>query len=433
MRKKILLIAIPAAIHNLIDTLQLLIDILMIGRISPEAVAAVGLSGQLIILLYSFISIFHIGTNAISSRAFGSKDKEKAYETVFTGFLLSFLFSIPIFIFVFFYNSTFFYLMGVEKEVSELGDTYLKILSISIPFLFVGSVLYTGLASSGDTRTPLIIAVFSNIINTFLNYCLIFGNFGFPRLEVEGAAIATTISYITEVLIYLFIYLNGRKIKFSYRFSPEISKKIFKIGVPAGIEKFISFASFLVFVKIISNFGTYTLAGYQIGLRVEGLAFMPGLGFSTAAMVLVGQYIGAKKLKLAEKSVIENLKIASLFMGIVGIFLVLFPENIMSVFTEDLKTIKEGALYLKIVGLSQIPLAFDFVLNGALKGAGATKITLFINNFSFWIFRIIPAYIISIYTKEVIYIYLIMIFETFIKGMWLWILFKIGNWKNMKI
>ena len=434
MKKKILLISIPAVLHNLIDTLQLLVDLLMVGRISPQAIAAVGLSGQLIILLYSFISIFHVGTNALSSRFFGGGKKDKAYISIFNGSLISLIFSIPVFIFTFLLNHLFFALMGVSQDVLKLGVDYIKILSFSIPFLFLGSVLYTGLASSGNTKIPLLIAIFSNAINIILNYCLIFGNFGFPRLEVEGAAIATTVSYILEVLIYILIYLYGKfYVGFIYKVSKEYITKILKVGIPSGIEKFISFSSFLMFVKIIAEYGTYTLAGYQIGLRIEGLAFMPGFGFATAAMVLVGQYLGAKEPDIAEKSTIETVKLASIFMGSVGLFLILFSENLVGIFTENKETIKEGSLYLKIVGLSQIPLGIDFVLNGALKGAGATRLTLFVNNSSFWFFRIIPAYIVSKITGDILYVYLVMIFETFMKGLWLFLIFNKGKWKEIKI
>ena len=253
-------------------------------------------------------------------------------------------------------------------------------------------------------------------------------------MEVEGAAIATAVSYIIEVFIYLFLFIKGKgNFKIYPSFSFSLFKRIFKVGFPASIEKMFSFSSFLIFVKIIALFGTVTLAGYQIGLRIEGLAFMPGFGFATAAMVLMGQYLGANKVEYAEKSVLETIKIGSIFMGSIGVLLVVFSKEISSLFSNNIKTVEEAALYLKIVGISQVPLAVDFILNGALRGAGATKITLVINNLSFWIFRIIPAYLVAIFTKEIFYVYLIMVFETFLKGFFLWIAFKKGIWKNIEV
>ena len=434
LRKQILKLAIPAALNNLLDTVQLLIDTLMIGRISSEAVAAVGLSGQLIILIYAFLSLFHTGTGALVSRLYGAKDIKDANRAIFTTAIISFFISIPFFIFLNRYSSIYFSFMGTTSTVSNLGESYIYFLSFSIPFLFIGSVLFSGLNAFGDTRTPLYIAIFTNSLNTVLNYCLIFGNCGFPRLEVEGAAIATTISYVTEVFIYLFLFIKGKdNFKIYPSFSFSLFKRVFNVGFPASIEKIFSFSSFLIFVKIIALFGTVTLAGYQIGLRIEGLAFMPGFGFATAAMVLMGQYLGANKVDYAERSVIETIKIGSIFMGSIGILLVVFSKEISSLFSNNIKTVEEAALYLKIVGISQVPLAVDFILNGALRGAGATKITLVINNLSFWIFRIIPAYFVAIFTKEIFYVYLIMVFETFLKGFFLWITFKKGIWKNIEV
>ncbi|WP_457621465.1 MATE family efflux transporter [Persephonella sp.] len=434
MNRKILHLAVPAALTNLLDTLQLLIDILMVGRLSPQAIGAVGLSSQLIILIYSFISIFYIGTNVLVSRFYGEKKPREASKAVSGLLIISAFFSLPFFIYTYKFSGSFFSLMGAERTVINLGTDYISILSLSIPFLFVGAVLYSSIVASGDTKTPLIISLFTNLLNTFLNYCLIFGNFGFPRLEVEGAAIATTTSYILEVLIYFITFLSGKKgIKLTFSFSSHHVLKALKVGIPAGIEKFISFGSFLVFVKIITGFGTYVLAGYQIGLRIEGLAFMPGFGFATAAMVLIGQYLGAREPEKAEKSVIQTVKLAGMFMGVVGIFFIIFPEFFVSLFTDDIKTIKEGSLYLRIVGISQIPLAVEFVLNGALRGAGATKVTLIINSLSFWMFRIIPAYISAKIYNEILIVYIIMTIETFIKGFILWTVFKSGFWKKIKI
>ena len=160
MKKQIIKIAIPAALHNLIDTLQLLVDIFMVGKLSPAAVAAVGLSGQFIILIYSFISVFYVGTNAIASRYYGAEDLESFKKTTFNAGIFALLSSIPITILTLIFNTQFFKIMGTSREVQISGTDYLNILSFSIPALFIGAVLYSTLAASGDTKTPLKIAIF---------------------------------------------------------------------------------------------------------------------------------------------------------------------------------------------------------------------------------------------------------------------------------
>ncbi len=432
--RKILSLAIPAAFSNLLDMIQVIVDMIMIGRVSPAAVASIGLSMQYLGLLYAFMASFSVGTSAIISRYFGAKEYEKVGKVIFSVSVFAFLVSIPFTLFGFFLSKYIFITMGSSDEVVKLGEKYFSIVSISFPVLFVEMAIYSAFNAVGDTKTPLKIVIMANIVNTFFGYTLIFGKFGFPALGVEGAAIATTISYYFSFFLY-FLKINNKnsKVYFIKSFDWTEVKKILKVGIPAGFERVLTYTSFLLFVKIIANFGLYTLAGYQIGLRIEGLAFMPGFGFTIAAMTLVGQSLGAKKTDEAEKNTIETIKVASTFMGILGIFMVLFPDYIAMIFTNDKKTIEEASIYLKIVGLTQVPLAISFVLSGALRGAGATKLTLFVNTLSLWIFRIIPAYILSKIFGNIIFVYFAMFFETYIKAFILWIIFKKGSWKNINL
>lgn len=431
--KKILSLAIPAAFSNLFDMIQIIVDMIMLGRVSPVAIAAAGISMQFLGLLYAFMASFSVGNSAVISRFIGAKQFEDANKTVFTSSVIAFLISIPFTIFGIFYPQYIFIFMGASKEVVEAGSMYLSVISLTFPVIFIEFALYSALNASGDTKTPLKIVVIANVINTALDYVLIFGKFGFPQLGIKGAAVATAISYYISFILYLYVFLNKKsKISFYSEFVKDYAKKVLKIGIPAGLERVITYFSFLLFVKMIAEYGTYTLAGYQVGLRIEGLAFMPGFGFSIAAMTLVGQSIGAKDYQEAEKSGWQTAKIAAIFMGIMGVIMFIFPNYLAMIFTDDKKVIQEAVLYLKIVGLTQIPLAIGFVLSGALRGAGATKLTLIINTSSLWFFRLIPAYLMSKLFGNVMYIYYAMFLETFLKAGLLYYVFKKGYWKRSK-
>jgi putative MATE family efflux protein len=189
----------------------------------------------------------------------------------------------------------------------------------------------------------------------------------------------------------------------------------------------------MLFVMIIGSYGTHAMAGYQIGLRIEAIAFMPGFGFSVAAMALAGQNIGARKWDDAYESGLISARVAAFFMGGVGIVLVIFPEYLASFFTQERETIEQAALYLRLVGISQIPLAITFVFSGALRGAGATKTTLKINTLSLWLFRIIPSYGVMVMGWEIVWVYVAMSIETMIKGGWFWIVYRKKEWLNRSI
>ena len=160
---------------------------------------------------------------------------------------------------------------------------------------------------------------------------------------------------------------------------------------------------------------------------------MPGFGFSIAAMALVGQNLGAKDINQAFKMGIISGRIAYIFMGSVGAFLIFFPEFLVSFFTKDNITISIASSYLILVGLAQIPLAIMFVYAGALRGAGATKTTLKINVFSLWFFRVIPSYIAYKMGYSVISIFVIMNIETLIKGIIYWYIYNKKEWLFIKI
>jgi len=423
--KKILSLSIPVALNSFLDMLNVLIDMTMVGSLGAIAIAAVGLSLQTIGFLYATLTIFYVGTNAFVSRKYGAKKFEEIRATVYSIALIAFVLSIPASFVFYFFNHFFLTLLGAKAEILSTSHEYLNVLSLMLPIVFVKYTITSSFNAIGNTKTPFYIKIISALINLFLNYALIFGHFGFAALGVKGAAIATVSANVFEILIYLYLFfltnkLYCGKLVFLY----HNAKEALKIGLPTSIERILTFGSYLIFTSIIARIGNEVLAGYQIGLRVEGLAFMPGIGFTIAAMTLVGQNIGAKEYQNAYIEAIHTLKIASIFMGSLGIVMILFPKILILPFSNNEEVIKEAALYLRVVGFSQIPLAFTFVLSGSLRGLRETKTTMKINVSSLWIFRIIPSFIVFLTLKSVFLIYLAMILETTIKATLLFRAFK---------
>ncbi|SFV65685.1 Na+ driven multidrug efflux pump [hydrothermal vent metagenome] len=432
--QKILKLSIPAAINSLLDMLQVVTDLIMVGRLSAFAVAAVGLGLQSLMFVFAVLTLLHVGTSALLSRFVGAKKMTQASTALSTLLRFAGMLSLGMMVLWYFAASHIYVWFGTAPEVVALGKSYVQMLTWMMPFIFVKLVFVTALNASGDTKTPMYIKIGSIILNIFLNYLFIFGNLGFPELGVMGAAVGTVIVNGLELLIYLTLYL---KAKMPYvpvwHYSKSLLKRALKVGIPASFERSLTFGSFMLFTVIIAHYGTEVLAGYQIGLRVEGLAFMPGIGFTIAAMALMGQGLGAKKPEQAREDVILVLKYTVGLMFFLSFFMVFLPEKIVWLFTDDTQTIKEASLYLRIVGVSQIPLAFNFVLSGALRGAGDSKRTLKINLISLWFIRIIPAFLLSWYFDNIMLVYLAMILDTFVKAVWLWITFDKGEWMKVKV
>ncbi len=432
--QKILKLSIPAAINSLLDMLQVITDLIMVGRISAFAVAAVGLGLQSLMLIFAILTVLHVGTSALLSRFVGAQRMKRASIGLSTLLRFAFFLSLPAMIAWYFLASNIYVWFGTAPEVVALGEDYVQILTWMMPFIFMKLVFVSALNSAGDTKTPMKVKIFSILLNVVLNYLLIFGHYGFPELGVMGAAVGTVIVNVLEFIVYIILYLKGKTPYVpGWHYSKNLLSRALKVGIPASIERSLTFGSFMLFTVVIAHYGTAVLAGYQIGLRVEGLAFMPGIGFTIAAMALMGQGLGAKKPEQAKEDVLLVLKYTSGFMFFLSFFMIFMPEKIVWLFTNDESTIKEASLYLRIVGFSQIPLAFNFVLSGALRGAGDSKWTMKMNLLSLWFVRIIPAFLLSWYFHTILFVYLAMISDTFVKAFFLWKRFNADGWQKIKV
>ena len=407
---------------------------LMVGTVSVSALAAVGMSMQFMMIINVLMTLYTIGGNALISRFIGQGRKRRASALLFGLIVFAIILALFVSVGGYFGSSHFYGWMGATPEVVEQGSIYFKILSLGIVVIFLDNLLYNALSAAGDTKSSLYIKLISAAINAFLNYVLIFGHFGFEAMGIEGAAIATVISYTFNVLAY---YILIKKMNSKLDFLPLIRVKdllrVWRVGWSAALDRGISSMSFLLFVSIITAYGTAELAGYQVGLRIEGIAFMPGFGFAIAAMALVGQNIGARDFDKAYNMGIIAGRIAYTFMGSVGLIMILFPEFLVHFFTKDPLTVSVASKYLILVGLAQIPLAIMFVYSAALRGAGATKTTLKINVSSLWFLRVIPSYIAYKLGYDIIVIFAIMNIETLCKGIIYWYIYSKKNWLYTKV
>lgn len=402
--------------------------------VSVYALAAVGLSMQFMMIINVLMTLYVVGGNALISRFIGQRRKRRASALLFSLGIFAIALSIFVTIGGYFGSELMFSMMGAGPEVIQEGTLYFQILACGIVVIFIDTLLYNALSAAGDTKSSLYIKLFSAALNAFLNYVLIFGHYGFEAMGIEGAAYATVIAYAFNVVAYLLLLkIPHAKLNLIPIIRIRDLKRAWNIGWSAAADRGISSISFLFFVSIIAAYGTAELAGYQVALRIEGIAFMPGFGFAIAAMALVGQNLGAQNKERAYAMGIISGRVAYIFMGSVGIFLILFPEFLAGFFTQDPATITVVSQYLILVGLAQIPLAIVFVYSAALRGAGATKITLLINVLSLWLLRVLPSYIAYKMGFGIIAIFIIMNVETLIKGVLFWYIYQRKTWLDMKV
>ncbi len=438
MRRTILELAWPAILGNLMQTVVNMVDLIMVGRLGAAAVAAVGLGGQMQWFLNALMIAISVGTTALVARFIGARQRKDAEHVLVQSIILVLLLASFLTVFWYIFAEKALLLIGASEEVAELGSTYIRVVFLTTPSIFLIFISQGALRGAGDTKTPMKVGVAMNLINVVLNYVLIFGKFGFPALGVRGAGIATAIAFVWASLMYVVIFFSGRFVlrirRSTFTFDVDMVKRILRIGIPTGIERITMSSSMIFYVSIVAGFGTTALAAHQIGLRVESLSYMPGFGFAVAATALVGQNLGAKKPEIAEESGWEAAKLCAVLMGVVGLFMVLFPKPMARLFVSEPEVVDLAAWYLRIVGVSEPPLAMIFTLAGGLRGAGETRSPLIISVFGLWAFRIPLAYFLGVILGwGPIGAWTAMTIDTFVRGGLYIYRFKAGKWKEVNV
>nr|WP_267891612.1 MATE family efflux transporter [Helicobacter bizzozeronii] len=429
--KKVLSLALPSGVNNFLEIFVLAVSIFFMGKLSDSHIVAMGVGLQYMLLFYALNSVFYIGTNATLSRLVGAKDMELVsvgYCSILLGAcVLCGLAGVVGFLGV----SSFVDWMGLKDEANHLAQEYLHVLVLALPAIFIKNVMVAALASFSDTLTPFLIKLVMSVLCLFLNQALIFGDFGFVRLGIKGAAWANVIvAFVELAMLFAITTVTKKALRFHMTFDFGFFKRAWKVGYPSGFERLLTLFSMALISKFVASYGDEVLAGMQIGLRVESFSYMPGLGFSIACMVLVGQHLGANQVQKAQEYVRTTLKMGVLFLGVMGVLLVVFAKPFASVFTHNLAVVEVAGWYLVAVGASQVPLACLFVLDGTFRGAGMAKVSLFINTLSLWSLRIIPMYFLLHHGYHVRWLFVVICVETYARaGVFYWA-YRRGWWKK---
>jgi putative MATE family efflux protein len=416
---------------------QVLVDFYFVRDLEFAATAAIGISVQFMGLFYVFMGVFYIGSNALMSRFFGGGDINSASMTFSTFAVAALALSVP----AFFVSTALceypFAMMNSGGRVTELGGIYLYIMAFALPPMMINQIAFSAFSASANIKTPLAIKIVSNIINVILSYALIFGAeaIGIPAYGVAGAAAATVFAFYVETACYVyFLFVKKRPVALIWAIDRSLFWRGIKIGVPGGAERLFTYGAFLVFMRIIAEFGDSAMTGYQVGLRVESLAFTAGIGFTIAAMSLTGRALGAKNPAEAEKDALFTAFLAAVVMGAAGVLIAVFSRPLAEIFRgDDPEAIKTATEYLICVGLSQIPLGVSFVLSGAFRGAGDTKTSFYINFTAMCLLRIVPSIVLAKIFNDVWFVWLAMLVETWLCSFWLYLVFRRGKWKLVKV
>jgi len=349
-----------------------LIDSIWVGRlIGPAALAAVSTAGFYIWVALSLGEMVEIGLIAVAARRHGEGDPERAARVAAAAVVYALCAGLVVSVVGWSVAGTMFRVMRVPAEVAGLGHAYLSTWLLGAPLVFGFFAIEATFRAAGDTRTPFLMLAASVGVSILLDPLLIMGLGPFPRLGVEGAALASVMVRSGGFLVGLVIALRRGLLRVSapdWRALPTIVR----IGMPLSLAGVMLSVIYMWLTRFTSRFGTAALAALGVGHKMEGLGFIAISGFALAAGALVGQNLGARQEARAREAVRLTVAYCLVVTVTTAITFLLIPGRLVSLFTRDAQVIADGVLYLRVIAFAQIGQSFELILEGALAGAGYT-------------------------------------------------------------
>jgi len=435
IRKDVLNMVWPYTLENVLHFAVGIVSTAMVGRLGATALATVGLSMRVVSWVWVLSQAVTVGATVLVARAVGGQQREQAAHAAAQALFLMVFLGLALAATFFFFAESIIGIFPGESGLLSEGTKYLRIVAWGIPFTGISMTVGAVLRGSGDTKTPMYIAVLVNIVNIVLGYILIFGNLGFPRLGLEGGAVAVVSAQGVGCIAALVVLFLGKTLPISLQTLKNINvslmRSMLSIGIPASAESAFWQAATFILTMLIVSLGTVPMAAHQVGLTVEGLSYMPAGALGVAATAFVGQSLGARRPHLSERYMREVLRWAMALCAITTITLVAIPKALLRLLTTDTAVIDLGAYYLILMGLAQFPQILAWVFNGALRGAGDTKSPMYFAGVGIWLVRLPLAFFFGQYLgMGILGVWWAMLVDILVRfGLSFW-RYRQGKWKE---
>jgi putative MATE family efflux protein len=374
--KHLLHMASFMAVSMLVQTLYLLADLYWVGSLGKEAIAAVGVAGNLMMIVLALTQMLGVGTTTLISHAAGEKDQKRA-ELVFNqSFVMSILVAVALGVFGFLLKNAYCNSLSADAATAMLARRYLNwflpALLLQFPLVTLGSAL----RATGIIKPAVGLQVLSVVLNIVLAPLLIFGVGPFPRLGVTGAALASFIAIlVADVLMMIYFERKYHYLRFRLplmRPQTGIWGKMLRIGVPAGAEFILLFFYIMLVYGIIRDFGPAAQAGFGVGARVMQALFLPVVALSFGVAPVIGQNFGGGRADRVRQSVYSAIGIASAVMLVLALIAHFWPTALIRPFSRDPNVISFGGDYLRIVAFNFVAAGIVFTSSSIFQGIGNT-------------------------------------------------------------
>jgi MATE family multidrug resistance protein len=383
------LLAAPVVVAELGWITMGMADTLMVGRISPEAIGAVGIGSALFMAVGVFAMGMLLGLDTLVSQAFGAGRLDECHHWLVQGVMLSLLLTVPVSVGLLFMNAMLGG-WGFDPVVSRLTGPYLRVVTWSVLPLLLYFSFRRYLQGTGTVRPVMIALILANVMNVIVNWILIFGKLGAPAMGVEGAAWATVMSravmagYLGLVIVYR---ERGRRPGlFEARFAIDWAsmRRLVHLGLPAATQLTLEVGVFAAASVLAGRLAPAALAAHQIALNLAGFTFMVPLGIASAGAVRVGHAVGRRDADAAARAGWTALLFGALFMSSAAVVFVTLPHLLIGAFTSNPAVLQIGVTLLAVAAVFQLFDGIQGVATGVLRGLGDTRTPMLWNLAAHW-------------------------------------------------
>jgi MATE family multidrug resistance protein len=376
--REVILLASPVILTHLSITLMGVVDSAMVGRLGATELAAVGFGGVWLWTLFNgFIGAGTVVQTFVAQNH-GADRPEECGRWAWQGLYALIPLTACGALILHFNVDFLMVLLAPSQEMQRLAGDYLAICAFGAIGMCAATIFSSFFLGIGDSRTPLYVTVFVNILNAALDYALIFGEFGMPAWGVSGAAVATSLSelFYALVLCVLFLHRRQRRLFATAVVLPrrESVLRLLRIGLPIGGQYAIEMLSFAAFLTLVARMGDASMAASQAFIALLSISFMQAEGLSIAVCTLVGRYVGAMDLAAAARCYRSGQLLTLVISGAVAALFIFLPEPLVRIFTDDPEVLLLARPLLVVGAIYQFFDAFGIVSDGALRGAGDTLV-----------------------------------------------------------
>ncbi len=436
--RNLLALSWPVIVGQSLNMLGPTVDMIWVGKLGAAAVAGVGIAGMAVMVLNSLLMGLFTGVRAMVARFFGAGDSGGANHIAQQGFVIGIVFSIFMAFVGIFFAEPILSVFGVEPDVVAEGAAYMRIQLTGIVTMSLVMMAQTVMQASGDTVTPMKIAVFFRIIHVILCPFLIFGWWLFPQLGVSGAALTNVVSQgLGGALALWFLFTGRTRMQLTlknFSLDGSIIWRLVKIGFPASISGMHRMFTHLVLVWFMAPFGTIALAAHTLVQRVDTFVQTPCAGFGQSAGVLAGQNLGAGQPDRAEKSGWLAVVLFTGIMAVASVAIWFWAEKIVHIFSTEPELVRMTAAFIRIQIAGYMMFGVAIILSLCVEGVGDTLFTMGVTLVSMWLIQVPLAYFLPQVIEPGYYgVRWAMVIALVIRAIIYGAYFKVGWWKRRKV